>query len=530
MEKTGNRSQTVLGLIVLVMVAALASIYFWEPEDDNGFIISSSKEGTIGVIEVYGVLDDTYYAYLLSQAIQEAVTDDDVKAVVLEIDSPGGSAYLTEQVYLDILELKTEKPVVAFTSMALSGGYYIAVAADHIFALPSSMVGNVGVIGTGPGWIVPSETTLETGPHKITGFSPELFPFNLTNVLAGFAGAVEEGRSGKLTISMDEVKKGSIWMGTEAINNGIVDEIGSIQTAIEYAASLAELDEWEVDSLLFRVANETVSLELKYPTIEELNERNPPPALYYLYMPGDIYMNGQAPNTINVTAMSTHVGDVIVDLSHENVISPWILDAMAEKLIGEGMYMGYSDNWEEIEGVLNKTKALIIASPREFYSYEEYIAIDEWVHEGGVLIFLGDASSTFLDPEVLQAPMNSLSDHWGLHYTNGYLYNVEENYGFYRNLILSDVRDSILSEGVDELVFYTTGAIVSRGKGVVKTSRDVFNSVSERGDMYSVIAVDTNNSTVIAFGDTTWLMKPYINTADNMVLLENLVEVIASVD
>ena len=83
---------------------------------------------------------------------------------------------------------------------------------------------------------------------------------------------------------------------------------------------------------------------------------------------------------------------------------------------------------------------------------------------------------------------------------------------------------------MDELVFYTTGAIVSRGKGVVKTSPDVFNSVSERGDMYSVVAVDTNNSTVIAFGDTTWLMKPYINAADNMVLLENLVEVIASVD
>ncbi len=530
MEKTtGNRTQVILTLIVMVMIAALASIYFWEPEADNGFI-SSSKKGTIGVIEIYGVLDDTYYAYLLSQAVQEAITDDDVKAVVLEIDSPGGSAYLTEQVYLDILELKSEKPVIAFTSMALSGGYYIAVAADHIFALPSSMVGNVGVIGTGPGWIVPSEATLETGPHKITGFSPELFPFNLTNVLENFAGAVEEGRSGKLSIPMDEVVKGSIWMGSEAINNGIVDEIGSIQTTINYAASLAGLDEWDVDSLLFRVANETISTELRYPTIEELNERNPPPALYYLYMPGDIYMDSQVPDTINVTALSSHVGDVTVDLSHDNVISPWILDALAEKLVGEGLYMGYSDDWQDIEDALNNTKALVIASPREFYSYEEYTAINEWVNDGGVLIFLGDASATFLDPSVLQAPLNSLSDHWGLHYSNGYLYDVEENYGFYRNLILTDIRDSILSEGVDELVFYTTGAIVSQGKGVVKTSRDAFNSVSERGDMYSVVAVNTNNCTVIAFGDTTWLMKPYINAADNMVLLENLVEAIVSVD
>ena len=530
MEKiTGNRSQGILALIVIVMIAALASLYFWEPVTENGFI--SSVKGTIGVIEVYGVLDDKNYAYLLSQAVQEAITDDDVKAVVLEIDSPGGSAYLTEQVYLDIIELKSEKPVVAFTSMALSGGYYIAVAADHIFALPSSMVGNVGVIGTGPDWIVPSETTLETGPYKITGFSPERFPFDLTVVLENFADAVEEGRNGKLSIPMDDVIKGSIWMGSEAINNGIIDEIGSVQTAISYAASLAGLDEWDVDSLLFRVANETVSTELEYPTIEELNERNPPPALYYLYMPGDIYMESQVPDTINVTASSGHVGDVIVDLSHDNVISPWILDSLAEQLVGEGLYMGYSDDWQEIEDVLNTTKALLIASPREFYSYEEYTAVNEWVNDGGVLIFLGDASATFLDPSVLQAPLNSLSDHWSLHYSNGYLYDVEENYGFYRNLIITDIRDSILSEGVDELVFYTTGAIVSRGNGVVKTNLNAFNSVSERGDMYSVVAVNTNdNCTVIAFGDTTWLMKPYINAADNRVLLENLVEVIASVD
>jgi protease-4 len=529
MEKiTGNRSQVILTLIVIVMIAALASIYFWEPNTENGFI--PSTKGTIGVIEVYGVLDDTNYAYLLSQAVQEAINDDDVKAIVLEIDSPGGSAYLTEQVYLDIIELKSEKPVVAFTSMALSGGYYIAVAADHIFALPSSMVGNVGIIGSGPGWIVPSEVTLETGPHKITGFSPELFPFNLTNVLTNFAGAVEEGRNGKLTISMDDVVKGSIWMGSEAINNGIIDEIGSVQTAISYAASIAGLDEWDVDSLLFRVANETVSTEFRYPTIEELNERNPPPALYYLYMPGDIYMESQIPDTINITALNGHVGDIIVDLSHDNVISPWILDALAEELVGEDLYMGYSDDWQQIENVLNNTKALVIASPRDFYSNEEYIAINEWVNEGGVLIFLGDASATFLDPSVLQAPLNSLSDHWGIHYSNGYLYDVEENYGFYRNLILTDIRDSILSEGVDELVFYTTGAIYSRGKGVVKTSRDAFNSVSERGDTYSVVTVNTNNCTVIAFGDTTWLMKPYINAADNRVLLENLVEAMASVD
>ncbi len=523
----GNRGQLILGLIVVVMIAALGAIYFWEPDDGLGIIQTST--GTVGIIEVYGVLDDSYYAYLLSSAIQEAITDDNIKVVVLEIDSPGGSAYLTEQVYLDLIELKATKPIVASCSMALSGGYYLAVSADHIFALPSGLVGNVGVIGTGPGWIVPSEVTLETGPQKITGFSPELYPFNFTRVLSSFSDAVEDGRGDKLKISMNDVTKGSVWMGSEAINNGIVDEIGSTQAAIKYAATIAGLTDWETESLLFRVANETQTIEVRYPTIQELNEKNPPPALYYLYMPGDIYMQSEEPEASNVTDAGGHVGDVIVDLSHENAVSPWHLDGLAEAFIREGLYMGYTNDWDQIEEALNETKALIISTPRKFYSAKEYEAIDVFVKGGGCLIFIGDASSSFLDTAVLQAPLNSLSDHWGLHYSNGYLYNQEENFGFYRNIVLTDMRDSFLTEGVEELVFYTAGAIESRGAGVVKTSSDTFNSVTERGDMYSVIATnDLNNGTVVAFGDLTWMVKPYLNAADNSILLENLVEAIAS--
>jgi protease-4 len=530
MEKnSGNRAQLVLGLIVVVMVSALGAIYFWEPEDGIGIL--QSKSGTIGVIEVYGVLDDSYYAYLLSSSIEEAINDDSIKAVVLEIDSPGGSAYLTEQVYLDLMELKTTKPIVASCSMALSGGYYLAVSADHIFALPSGLVGNVGVIGSGPGWIVPSEVTLETGPHKITGFSPELYPFNFTEVLSSFAGAVELGRGDKLNIPMSDVTKGSIWLGKSALRNGIIDEIGSTQTAISFAASIANLTEWETESLLFRVTNETATIGVTYPTIQELNEKNPPPALFYLYMPGDIYMESETPDTANITASSGHVGEIVVDMSHENTVSPWHLDGLAEAFVREGLYMGYSSDWDQIEESLNDTKALIISTPREFYSLKEYEAINKWVDNGGILIFIGDASSSFLDTSVLQAPLNSLSDHWNLHYTNGYLYNLEENYGIYRNLILTEMSESFLTEGVEELVFYTSGAIESRDSGVIKTSSDTYNSVSERTGLYSVAAVnDLNNCTVIAFGDMTWLVKPYLNAADNMVLLENLVEAIASVD
>lgn len=521
-----NRTQTVMALIIVIMVSGLVWIYFWEPEET----ITFTQEGTIGIIEVYGVIDDSYYAYVLSSAVEEAITDDSVKAVVLEIDSPGGSAYLIEQVYLDILELKTEKPVVASISMALSGGYYIAVSADQIYSLPSAMVGNIGVIGTGPGWIVPSETTLETGPHKITGFSPELFPFNLTTVLESFSGAVETGRGEALNLPMATVTRGSIWMGVDAKNNGLVDELGSLQTAIKFAAELASLDDYEVESLVSRVANNTEAIEIRYPTIAELNEKNPPPAIYYLYLPENILAQSETQQNETLTQNVTSVkGDVLVDASHGNAIGPWILDAFTRLLTEEGLYVGYSDNWDILEAALNETRALVVACPSVYYSNEEYETIRTWVDRGGTLILFGDASSEFLNSRTLQGPMNSLSDHWGIHYGNGYLYDQESYYGFYRNIIVNDIRENFISEDVEELVFYTAGPVYSKSRGYMSTSDSAYNSVTERADEYDVVAIyKVGDSRVIAFGDMTWLMEPYVNAADNYQLLRNLVEVIAS--
>jgi protease-4 len=510
------------------MIVGFIGIYLWEPEEPIVF----TKKDIIGVVEIFGVIDDTNYAYVLSQAVKEAITDDKIKAVVIEIDSPGGAAYLVEQVYLDLLELKSEKPIVASLSTALSGGYYIAVSSDFIYALPSSMVGNVGVIGIGPSWIIPSENTLETGPQKITGFSPERFPFDIDSVLESFSNAVEVGRGDALRIPMSEVSSGSIWMGVDAKSVGLVDELGSIQAAIKYAAELVNLDDYEVESIIARVANASKTIEISYPSISELNEKNPPPAVYYLYLPEDVYMQSETPqNEAHPTTNVTFTGDVIVDVSHGNAIGPWILDVFTRLLTERDLFVGYVENWEELESSLNETSALVIACPSEYYSQEEFETIDSWVKKGGTLILLGDASSEFLDPTVLQAPLNSLSNHWGIHYGNGYLHNVEKNYGFYRNIVIDNIRDSFISEGVNELVFYTAGPVYSRSRGYASTSDNTYNSVTERADSYDVIAIyKVGESRVVAFGDITWLMEPYINSADNYQLLENLVEAIASMD
>jgi hypothetical protein len=388
------------------------------------------------------------------------------------------------------------------------------------------------VIGTGPGWIVPSETTLETGPYKITGFSPELFPFNLTTVLKSFSDAVQTGRGDNLNLPMSTITKGSVWMGVNAKDNGLIDELGSIQSAIKHAAELAKLEDYEVESLVARVANDTKTIEIKYPTLSELNEKNPPPAIYYLYLPEDIITQSESNQNVTTTNNFTStIGDVLVDKSHGNSIGPWILDVFTRLLTEEGLYVGYTDEWSDLENALNKTKALIIANPSEYYTIEEYEAIKTWVNQGGLLIILGDASSNFLDSEALQGPLNSISNHWGIHFGNGYLYDQESQYGFYRNIIVNDIRDSFISDGVEELVFFTAGPVYSKNRGYVSTPSSTYNSVTERADEYDVVAIyKVGDARVIAFGDTSWLIEPYVNAADNYQLLRNLVEAISSSD
>jgi len=360
----GGRRTVALAAFSIIMVVGMALIYLYGTDD--GVVVTGARRGTVGVIAVEGVIEETEEARVLLDAIREARDDSSIKAVVLEIDSPGGSAYLVEQVYLDLLELKKTKPLVASAATALSGGYYIAVAADYIFTVPTGMVGNVGVIGVGPGFLVPSEAAFETGPQKITGFSPALFPFNISKALDSFASAVQISRGGRLTLSIVELKRGTVWLGVEAVNLGVADQIGGRQAALDYAAARAELDSYSVVDLLERVSGEGTGLGTEYPTIEELNEVNPPPALHYLYMPGSVYMqNGEEllPEVEDNQTEPVQLGQVVVDLSHGNRVSPYVMDVLAEELAKRSVFVGYGSTWEAVEGALDFAVCMVVAAP-----------------------------------------------------------------------------------------------------------------------------------------------------------------------
>jgi protease-4 len=529
----------------LALVVVLASILLFS---GLGYLYYSGRGvaagNLVGVIHVDGDVTSSETASIVTAAINDAISNMSIKAVVVRIDSPGGFAHLIEQIYLDLLELKQRKPVVASAVTALSGGYYIAVAADYIYAHPSSMIGNVGVIGVGPENLLPSEVALETGPYKATGFSKLLFPFNLTHALDSFAGAVESGRGARLELSSLELRRGMIYIGNEAVRAGLVDEIGSLQRAAEHAAAEAGIRAYRVVDIL--PGAETAGVATSYPngtglmwrdmTVATLNRINPPPAIYYLYLPLDAF---QTQETVTTTTeqlgapppQATGKGQMIVDLSHGNKVSPWIFNLLSAELAMRGVYVGYGETWDDVEKALNSSACLVVAAPTEPYSKDEYRAIERFVNQGRILLMLFDPSAEFIDEQALLGPVNSLANRYGLTFGKGYLYNEGDNYGLYRNIYVRSFRNSSLTKELEAIVLFTATFVHSTDSDAAWTPRDTYASVAERGGRYAPISViEKGNGTIAAIGDITFLVEPWAYVEDNRKLMMNIVSAVSEIE
>jgi len=512
---SGKRIVVALALASILLVSGLGYIYFTGAR--------RFERNLVGVISVDGSILSSSSASRVTAAINRAMSNHSVKAVVLRIDSPGGSAHLVEQIYLDVLELKRSKPVVSSVVTALSGGYYIAVAADYVFTHPTSMVGNVGVVGVGPGTLIPSESVLETGPYKATGFSTLLFPFNLSHALDSFASAVEAGRGSRLRLSSTELRRGMIYLGSEAVAAGLADEVGSLQRAAEHVAEEVGLVSYRVVNIapsseapgLSALRRNETDVEWRDITVETLNMLNPPPALHYLYLPPTAYMQGLPPFEQAVAGSEGQApvgrgrgGAVVVDLSHGNRVSMWVL----------------------VESALDGSSGLIVAAPTEAYSAEERKRIEEFVVDGRMLLLFFDPSSEYLEIPALLGPINSLANHFGLSFAKGYLYDEEEHYGLYRNIYVRQFANTSLTGNLGGLVLFTAAHVRSSGGGAAWTSGSTYSSTAERSGGYTPIALAELNGTVAAFGDLTFLMEPYCYVEDNYRLILNLVSALTEVE
>ncbi len=197
---------------------------------------------------------------VFTETLEELAKDDWVKAVVLRVDSPGGSALTSELLWQTLEKVKKQKPVlVSMGDVAASGGYYIAAGADQIFADPLSITGSIGVFASLPnasGFIenlgIHAET-VETHPNALgySIFQPLSPAFeaktkkSIEKTYALFKQRVAEGRKLSKT-AVEDLAQGRVWSGKQALANGLIDSLGGLQATIQAAAKLAQIDHYNV--------------------------------------------------------------------------------------------------------------------------------------------------------------------------------------------------------------------------------------------------------------------------------------------
>jgi protease-4 len=225
-------------------------------------VLKSKSDAKIGIVVASGEIFDGHQlpgaigGESTSNLLREARYDNAVKAVVLRVDSPGGSEFASEIILREVQALrKAGKPVVvSMSSYAASGGYYIAAAANQIFASPTTITGSIGVFS----YIPTFQRTLEKLGIKVDGIgttplagdlridralgpaTKQLLQASVDHAYAQFVRRVADGRK-KSFEDIDKIAQGRVWAGLDAQRIGLVDHLGGLKDATDAAAKLAEL-------------------------------------------------------------------------------------------------------------------------------------------------------------------------------------------------------------------------------------------------------------------------------------------------
>jgi protease-4 len=189
-----------------------------------------------------------------------------------------------------VLNLREKKPVVASVAeMAASGAYYVASATDQIYAKPASAVGNVGVISFLPEPDLMDEMLITTGPFKLSGGPQAEYVRQMEALKETFLAAIVAQRGERLNVSPEVLSRGEIYLGLQAEQLGIIDEIGSQSDALTAAARMAKIRNYDIVDLTPELPEELGMFELELARASTAASvaappKHMPPGFYYRYL------------------------------------------------------------------------------------------------------------------------------------------------------------------------------------------------------------------------------------------------------
>lgn len=237
--KTLLTSYTVIVVVALLLGATVGPAV-------TGALFEGGDRGTVAVVTVEGPITGAS-ADDVTRELRAVRQNESIDAVVLRLDSGGGSVAASEAQYRAVKRLAREKPVVtSVRGIAASGAYYTALPSDEIYATPGGLVGSVGVRALVPASDgVPRPVT--TGPDKVGGLTQDDIRAQVETLKRSFVDSVYAERGDRISLSRAELTNAKVYSGAAAVENGLVDEIGGLETAIAAAADRAGLEDYSVD-------------------------------------------------------------------------------------------------------------------------------------------------------------------------------------------------------------------------------------------------------------------------------------------
>ena len=226
-----------LGLFLLLIALPLLLGLYLAPK--------AVPQPKIGIVRLTYEID-SFTADLFKQQMAYVRDDPSFKGVVVIINSPGGTASDSKEMFLEMLNTRRQMPIVASIDfIAASGAYFTAVGADEIYAKSSAFVGNIGVIGLLPEGVFIEDDVLTTGPYKYFGSTRDGEVRSIETLKFAFLNAVQTGRGDRLNAEAEFLSRGEGFDGIRAMELGLIDGIASTQDAIDRVAALAGIKNYE---------------------------------------------------------------------------------------------------------------------------------------------------------------------------------------------------------------------------------------------------------------------------------------------